>query len=194
MMSGNRAVAPDERGFTLIELLIYSVLSIIVLTVVAGFLINSPKTEQLVRDASAAAGEGQAVARSISTGIQQAAKVDLATPTADTYVVRAMVIDDPFSVPTGAYCQAWYFGDGVVRTTRSDSTIPVPTTTADVSGWSVIASGVEPVDAIPVFSLAGRTLEFSFNITTDGDPVLIGTTATSRQPEAVPTDVGTLCF
>lgn len=194
MMNDNRAAAPNDGGFTLIELLIYSVLSIIVLTIVAGFLINSLKTEQLVRDASAAAGDGQTAARSISTGVQQAAKVDLATPSADTYVVRAMVIDDPFAVPTGAYCQAWYFGDGMVRTTRSDSAIPVPTTTADVSGWAVLASGVEPVDVNPVFSLAGRTLEFSFNIVTDGDPVLIGTTATSRQPKAVPTDVETLCF
>ncbi|WP_167138259.1 hypothetical protein [Diaminobutyricimonas sp. TR449] len=177
------------------ELVIYAMLAVVVLTIVGGLLINSLRAQALVNNSAQSSNTGQLVAQSATRGVRDAAKLELSTPLPDVQVLRALVIDDALASPVVAHCRAWYFGDGAVRTTRSSVAIPLPTTAADVSNWMLLADGVEKVNADPVVGLVGRSVKLKLQLAQGTESeVLIETTAVSRQPIAVPTEVETLCF
>ena len=185
----------SERGITLIELIVYIALSTVILAIVGGLLINSLTAENLVRDSGQANTDGQLVAQSVSKSTRLARDLDVQTPTPDTMVLRALIVDDALSTPIAAHCEAWYFGDNQIRTTRSGSAIAVPTDPADVAGWTLLASGVRPVGANPIFDVTGLSVSLKIQLDSgDSRPVLIETTAVSRQPATPPTEVESLCF
>lgn len=183
---------PDEAGFTLIELLIYSVLSVVVLLVVGGFLINSLGAERTVRDATQASTDGQLVARSLGHGVRSASAITLSEPSTGSQLLMVRTATSG-SIPTWA-CQAWYYGAGEVRTKSSDVAI-LPPTPSEAREWTLLADGVEPVPSVPVFALGSRSVDLNLQADTgEGSPVLIRTTASSRQP-VPPTGEGTSpCF
>lgn len=185
----------DERGITLIELIIYAMLSILVLSVVGGMLINSFSAERVVRDSSDASNSGQLASQSITKGARMARALHVVTPSADSALLRVLIVDDALASPVVAHCEAWYFGDGELRTTRSSAAIAVPTTAADVADWTLLASRVEQVGTTPIFNVSGLSATLTMQLNTgEGSPVLIETTAVSRQPATPPTEVASLCF
>ena len=185
----------SERGFTMIELLIYSMLATVVLVIVGGMLINALNAQNTVRDATDASNTGQLVSQSVTHGVRHARALDLDAPTAGSEVLRALVVDDAVTTPVVAHCEAWYFGGGEIRTTRSDTQIPLPLNPADVSDWTLLADGALPVGTAPVFAISGLTADLRVQLDSGkGLPVLIETTAASRQPNVLPSGVESLCF
>ena len=184
----------SERGFTLIELMVAGALSILVLMIVGGMIISSLTTERTVQQSNAASSVGQLAASSITHGTRAASLLSLTAPAADTQLLKALIVDDVLSTPAAAHCEAWYVGGGEVRTTRSATAIPTPST-ADLASWTLLADGVTASGADPVFAVTGLELELLMQVTTqDGVTVLIDTPAVSRQSGLPPTEVATLCF
>ena len=178
-----------ERGFTLIELLIASMLSVMVLIFVGSFLINSLTTERTVRDATTASNAGQLVAQSVTKGVRNARAISpIASAGTDMISVRAVSSGSTATL----YCQAWFYSNGEVRTTTSSSAIAVPNPD-EFSTWTLLGEGISPDLTFPVFAVTDRSVDLRFEISTgEGQPVLISTTAVSRQPEP-PTEEGPSC-
>ena len=185
----------SERGFTLIELLVSSMLSIIVLGVAGGILINALSTERTVQSSNQASNVAQLVAQSVTSGVRHASALRLSSPTSSSQVLRALIVDDALAEPAVAHCQAWYYGAGEVRTITSPTAIPVPANTAAASGWTLLADGAEQVGVVPVFAVSGTLVDVTVQFTTSmGLTVLIDTTAVGRQSALPPTEVANLCF
>ncbi|MCU1418120.1 MAG: prepilin-type N-terminal cleavage/methylation protein [Schumannella sp.] len=185
----------SDRGFTLIELLVASALSIIVLSIVGGMIISSITTEHTVQESTESSTLAQITSSSITHGVRHASKLSLSAPSGNTQLLRALIVDDALASPVVAHCESWYYAGGTLRTKSSSTAIAVPTGSADVVNWTLLAEGVAPVGTIPVFTLTGSTVDLSMQVTGDrGLTVLIDTTAVSRQPSLAPTEVANLCF
>ena len=186
----------SERGITLVELLMYSLLLAIVLALIGGLLINGLVTERTVRNSAEATSSGQLAARSVSHGVRASTTLQLSAPSGEPQVLMALIVDDAISSPVVSHCAAWYYGGGELRTTRSDTMIPMPASPTDVDSWTLLASGVEPAGTTPVFTLdaANRDVELTLRLSHgDGLNTLIETTALSRQP-ATPPAGSVTCF
>ena len=182
----------SERGFTLIELMVAGMLSVVVLILVGGMLINSMKAERVVRDATSASNAGQLVATSITRGVRNSSALNLSAPVPGAQLLLARVSGT--SADASAFvCQAWYFAGDEIRMTVSPTAI-VPPTPAQLATWTLVADGVVQVSGSPVFTLNGKQLDLKLNASAgDGAPVLISTSAVSRQPTSAPADAP-VCF
>lgn len=186
-------VIRSDAGITLAELLIYSFLAIIVLTLVGQFLINSLRVDAQVRDGAAAASNAQVAAASIGQGIRNASAVNLAEPEPGLLVLRTRSIGG--GEDSTWYCQAWAIEDGNLRWTISPEAIPI--SAEAIANWTLIADRVQPATGKPFFVVdpADRAVEFAFTIANgDGAPILIDTTAVSRQPIPATGRVSLPCF
>lgn len=186
----------SEKGFSLIELNVAMMLAVLVLMLMGGMMISSLSAERTVKDATTSSNLGQLAATSVSHGVRHAQALSYSTPTADIEVLMALVVDDAVAAPVVAHCEAWYSGEGEIRWKRSSTAIAVPATAADASGWLLLAEGVELVGG-PVFTVdtAARTADLAMQLSGEKNvPILIKTTAVSRQPADIPTEVATLCF
>ena len=170
----------SERGFTLVELLIYSMLSVIVLGIVGGLLINSLTAERIVRSAAEASTAGQLVAQSIGHGVRNASAITLSAPTPDTQLLMVRTVGPG---PTAEWlCQAWYIGANEVRTKTSSAVIPPPSA-SDAADWTMLGDGMQPASSAPFLTLTDRRVDLKFEVNTgDALPVLISTSTVSRQP------------
>jgi len=185
--------ARSDAGITLAELLIYSFLAIIVLTLVGQFLINSLRVDAQVRDGAAAASNAQVAAASIGQGIRNASAVDLIEPEPGLLVLRTRSIGG--GEESAWFCQAWAIQDGNLRWTISPDAIPV--SAEAIASWTLIVDSVQPATAKPFFVVnpADRAVDFAFTIANgDGAPILIDTTAVSRQPIPATGRVSLPCF
>lgn len=176
----------ESEGFTLVELLVYIALAVIVLVIVGGFFINSITVEQSVRRANEGASSGQLASEAISQGVRGASDLSLTVPDAGTQLLSARSVG---SGTTAQWrCQAWYFGAGEIRTKSSSGLIPAPTPT-EALGWTLLAAGVSADGTHPVFAREGPRVDTSFSVSTGaGFPVLIETTAVSRQRPGTETE------
>ena len=182
----------SERGLGLVELIIYSMLSILVLAIVGGMLINSLTAEGTVRDSTQASNAGQLVSRSVTQGIRNASSIQLIVPAVGTQLLKARTVGsgtDPVW-----RCQAWYFGNGEVRVKTSDATIPTPAS-ADVANWTLLADGVQKVPGKLVFALSGQRVDLEVEVSGNGgNAVRISTSALSRQPVPVAVESAPTCL
>lgn len=188
-----------EAGFTLIELLIYMVLMVMVLLIVGSLLINSLTTERRVHEGTQASNAGQLVARSVAQGVRNASALKVTTPSfgGELLTVRTASLTDPQIWS----CQAWYFGAGEVRTTKSTALIPA--TAASVANWTLLGTGMQSVSGGAVFTPAPAVNPRSVTLALDvkpanGQRVRISSSSTSLQPLPVPVPVtglvGLPCF
>lgn len=183
----------DERGYTLIELLVSSMLLILVIGSVGGVLVSAMSAEDTVRDTTAAARSGQLAAASMTKGVRQARHVAVSTPFASATLVRTMIVDDATPGSATAHCEAWVFAGGEIRTKRSATAILSPTSFAAVSGWTLLATGVEAVASRPMVSASGGAVDVVFQVSqSDGPDALIETRAESRQADPVTGNLGPL--
>jgi type II secretory pathway pseudopilin PulG len=174
----------SERGFTMIELIIASMLSVLVLVVVGGMLINSLSSQRVVLDATQASNTVQFAAKSVTRSVRNASDLRLTAPVAGEQLLEVRTAGT--SADAGVFrCQAWYYSAGELRMTSSNSAIAAPTP-AQLATWTLIGSGIQQVAGAPVFALTGRQVDIKIDASAgDGAPVLVSTTAVSRQP--VPT-------
>lgn len=169
-----------DRGFTLIELLVYMMLATVVLLIVGGILINSLKAEQLVRSSVEGAGTGQLISQSVTKGVRNASAIRLQAPDANSQLLTVRTTDGA----TGWVCRAWYYGAGEVRMTTSATAIGTPTA-LEALGWTRLGKNISRVSGAPIFALTGadRQVELTLEAETrNGLPILISTSALSRQP------------
>ncbi|WP_411720739.1 PilW family protein [Mycetocola sp.] len=169
-----------ERGFTLIELLVYMMLATVVLLIVGGILINSLKAEQTVRNSVEGADTGQLISQSVTKAVRNASAIRLTAPATDSQLLTARTTD----ATTGSVCRAWYYGAGEVRMTTSATAIPTPTAT-EARTWTLLGENIRQVAGAPVFALTGADRQVDLTLeaaTGNGRPILIKTSAFSRQP------------
>jgi Tfp pilus assembly protein PilW len=179
-----------DEGFTLVELLIYSVLLVIVVSIVGGLVISSVRTSNDVRSSTSAAGQGQLIATSVNTEIRQASWVKVVQLSAGQFVVARTTTGD---ASLSWQCTAWYFdatGDGTIYTISSTTNISQPATTPTT--WTLLAEGVTAtgnhafaispaVTPLPASS-TGKGLTIDVDMTVgDRSPIPIQSTTLSRQ-------------
>jgi Tfp pilus assembly protein FimT len=170
----------SERGFTLIELLVYMMLATVVLLIVGGILINSLKAEQTVRSSVEGADTGQLISQSVTKAVRNASAIRLTAPAASSQLLTVRTTDGA----SGWVCRAWYYGAGEVRMRTSATAIPAPTAT-EALDWTRLGEDIRRVAGAPVFALTGADRQVDLTLeaqTGNGRPVLIDTSALSRQP------------
>ncbi|SFN93042.1 PilW family protein [Mycetocola miduiensis] len=169
-----------ERGFTLIELLVYMMLATVVLLIVGGILINSLKAEQTVRKSVEGADTGQLISQSVTKAVRNASAIRLTAPAADSQLLTVRTTD----AASEWVCRAWYYGSGEVRMTTSATAIATPTE-SEARSWTLLGDDVREVAGVPVFTLTGADRQVDLTLEAEtgaGRPVLISTSAFSRQP------------
>ena len=191
----------SDAGFTLVELLIYISLMVVVLLIVGGMLINSLKAEKAVRNSTQATNAGQLVSQSVGQGVRNALAIKVTTPSAGTSLLTVLTASTS-TPPTLPFCQAWYFGAGQVRTTKSTTLIP----TSSVANWTLLGTDFLAVSEAPLFipvpvfaplpTTNTRSVTLNLDVSTStGKPVRISTTSTSRQPlPSTGVEDGAPCF
>jgi Tfp pilus assembly protein PilV len=186
------ARASADHGSTLIELLIYMVLSVVVLLIVGGLLINSLSAERTVRDATQASTAGQLISKSLGQGVRNASAI---WHTAPNVQPELLVVRTAGTGATASWnCQAWSFANGEVRT--KTSTTLISTSPASVATWTLLGAGISPVSGVSIFPKTGRQVDLALDVKSgQGKAVRISTTLTSRQPVPVTgVEVSAPCF
>lgn len=187
------AVTPREEGFTLVELLITSTLSIIVVMIAGGLLINGLRTQEMTQTVTDASNTAQQVVRSVQAGVKNASALTvISDAVTGTQLLLARTIGlDPDS--TAASCQAWYYSPangGVVYTHRTTpaSLISLPAGGAQ-GNWTVLGTGITPSDPVTgkVFNApSGGRVELKFDVKAGFHPyVLINTMTYTTQSSTV---------
>ena len=176
---------PAQAGFTLVELIIYISLSVLILSLVGGFLLNAVRAERHVTTAAQAANNAHLIAESIKRDVRKATEVRV-NDDHNLLIVRTAGMDETFALS----CRSWYF-DSATHAIYSvnEGAAAEPRTTEP---WIVQGEGISPIDGVPVFSsfgVSGAPVQLSF-IVNGATPVVVSTSVT---PRAIPDNEGT-CF
>ncbi|WP_104171744.1 prepilin-type N-terminal cleavage/methylation domain-containing protein [Cryobacterium sp. M23] len=179
-----RGSSSSTRGFTLIELLVSAALGVLVMVLVGGMLVSTLNAQSSVRAAAQSSNTGQLVAKALTRDVRGARDLTTAIPFAGTCLLRLTVVDNALTAPVSVHFVAWYFGNGEIRTRRSNIAIADPVSPAAVTtAWTLLATGVQRSGSTPVFTASGSQVGLTFTVAgSTGAPVLIQTTDTSRQP------------
>jgi len=176
----------SERGISMIELIIASMLSVLVLMMVGGMLINSLTSQRRVLDDTQASNTAQLAAMAVTRSVRNASDLRLTEPVAGDQLLEVRTAS--VNADAGVFlCQAWYYSAGQLRMSSSNSPITTPTP-VQLATWTLVARGIQQVAGAPVFTLTGRQVDIKIETSVgSGAPILVSTTALSRQP--VPTTV-----
>jgi hypothetical protein len=181
----------DERGLTLADLLVYSALLTILLPLAGVLLHGAVSSQRDVQSVTQAGDVVQTAVRSVEIGIRSAAAVyPVTAPAAGTELIVARRPVGPAGSVTTWVCQGWYYADGVLYTRRVDAagaTAPA-ITTANLSQWSVLASGIAPrVAGSRVFTTtasgATTTVGVDLAVAAGGKQVAVMSTAVTTRPQ-----------
>lgn len=187
-----------DDGITLVELLIYILLATIVGTIVASILINSLRVQVQIQDAAASAQGTFLVAEAVGTAARDSTAMAASTFPDGTILIRMRSLDPGVEStttfgPDNFLCYAFAFRDGDFRFTTSETAIAVPDA-ATVDGWTLIAEGVQTIDATtPAIGVLddGRALRLAVVTEIgDGGPQQVTTTIRSLQPDVPENDDG----
>lgn len=193
--NGRTNQSSAERGFTLLELLISSTLSIIVLMIAGGLLINGLRTQEMTQTVTDASNTAQQVVRSIQAGIKNASAItvisDAVTGT-QFLIARTIGLDPNTTAPS---CQAWYYtptGGGTIYTRKTTPASIISLPAGGPAGiWTVLGTGIAPADPATgkVFNApSGGRVELKFNVKAGAHPyVLIQTMTYTSQSSTVST-------
>ena len=174
-----RRVRDDSSGFTLIELVVASSLTVIVAVVIGSILISTLGSEKTIRTTTQATSAGQLVAQSIDKGVRNATWIDL-TAASGEYFLTVRTASQTAVVTYR--CQAWYITPaGVAYMTSSPTKITKPSD-GNVTGWTLLTTGIHQSGTASVLSRAGREVTITFEVDAgEAQDVLITTSALSRQ-------------
>lgn len=124
------ADSSDDAGITLIEILVYSVISAVVVGLIASLFATSLDSQADTRNRDTATGRAHVVSESIQSSIRNATGFTITGP-----VLRARVATGASSFE----CRAWALtASGEIVYRASSATIA----TGSYAGWTRLASGV----------------------------------------------------
>jgi len=183
----NFPVKDKEKGLTLLELLIASGISVLVISIASGLLINGVRTQ-----------ESAQIVRSIQSGVRNASAITVtsnAVAGTQLLLARSVGLDPTTTAPS---CQAWYYtpaSGGAVYTTKTFPAALISLPTGGPQGkWTQLGTGVTPADPLTgkVFNApSGSRVELRFDVAAGKHPyVRINTTTYTPQV----TSVSTPCF
>jgi len=184
-----------DAGFTFAELLIASMLTVGVLILSGWMLLASLYGGRDVTTSGTVSSQAQLVANSIRTGIASAADVSLVAFASTGQLLKAATVEfDASGEPQLPWtCQYWAItADGRAYTKHSATATPVPGVQAATafSGWTLLASSLEPVASEPILSYSGTSVGIKARSDAEGGaPAFVDSTATVR---TLPSDPGSL--
>lgn len=177
-----------ENGYTLVELLVYSLLLVVVLTIVGAMLINLITVERDVRATTTATTAAQQAADTIASGVRNS-RAFLVQDTGllgsgdEVLIATTAGTGDPVSW----HCRAWYFSEseGSIRYMRMvapDTPVPLPEDQDDLTeNWTLLAADVRTIDTGVVFGNVGRQVTTQFEtFANDNTATIIRSSALSR--------------
>lgn len=186
----------DDSGFSLIELLVAMTLFAVVLTIVGNVIVSALTADRTVRELTGSTTNGQLVANVIEQTVRNSTAIRVTT---DVDGISAFATVRT-TAGGAARCHAFFFdaGEAAIYERSSTTAITAPVAGAVGSEWSVVSTGIVPIDdgsgsPLPVFTLEGtRGLAISFTVDgTSGPTSLFVTTATGR---ALDSNVSPQCF
>jgi prepilin-type N-terminal cleavage/methylation domain-containing protein len=191
--SGKNPKHDQDAGFTLIEMMLATGVSLIVLAIAGGILINAMRAQDNASKVTSAGNTAQQIVRSVQAGVRNASAITVSSdPVAGTQLLLARNIgSDPAS--TAASCQAWYYSPVNGGAVYTKKTSPASLITVPVSGpdgiWTLLGSGITPADPVTgkVFNApSGGRVELKFDVAAGSHPyVLINTTTYTSQTASV---------
>ena len=153
----------DQQGFSLVELIVYTLISSMLLTVVASVFISLYSVQEDVLQSGKSAGELQLVAASINYGVRNSTAVSLSETAAGQLLLAETLTGADEAV---TLCQAWWFdGESMSMFSSSGPTRESLPTTASTNGWILLSDGIDALEEAPLFAQIGNTVEFSMKST-----------------------------
>ena len=174
-----RRLRDESSGFTLIELLVASSLTVIIAIVIGSMLMSTLGSEKTIRSTTQATSAGQLVAQSIDKGVRNATWIDLTAASGEYF----LTVRTASSTATVTYsCQAWYFTPGGSAYVKSSPTKITKPTGGNVTGWTLLTTGIQQAGTASVLARTGREVTITFEVDAgEAQDVLIRTSALSRQ-------------
>ncbi|WP_104177451.1 hypothetical protein [Cryobacterium sp. Y50] len=188
-MSTPLRVGPSraETGFTLVELIIYVSLSVLVVSLVSGFLLNAVRAQRDVVSSTEGANTAQLIAESIKRDVRNATEVRV-NDVHNLLIVRTTGMGDTLD----SSCRAWYFTGGTADAIYTIDTGDTPismTAPTDLEVWSIQGQGIIQIkpagsaDKIDVFAYSDPSVELSFAVGGEA-PIAVQTAVTQRAPSS----------
>jgi len=175
-----------DSGITLVELLVYAVLLTLLISIVAGLLISTTKTESTVRGMTGSTSGAQAAADSIESAIRNSTGYQLTAVDANTQLLIARVPVGSSTTTTPTFtCKAWYYSTttSTIRTFTSSSAISTPSTSTAAT-WANLADGVTPVSGSTIFGGDTSQLTIVYKVKAgNAYPVSVNTSAVRRSED-----------
>lgn len=154
-----------EAGVTLIELMAVCLLLATVLGVVGGIFFSTITAQQKVDKLTTSANAAQLVASTIDDRIRNASEFRVTVPSTGNQLLVARTAGVGATIDWK--CYGWYYqaSDQTLRmTTTTPGTKITAPNAAQLSGWTLVASGVTPSSGSSVFTAQGSTLSVAFNV------------------------------
>ena len=176
-----------ETGFTLVELVIYISLSVLVVSLVGGFLLNAVRAQRDVVSSSEGANTAQLIAESIKRDVRNATEVRV-NDDHNLLIVKTTGMGNTFD----SSCRAWYFKGGTADAIYTIDTGETPismTAPTVLEFWSIQGQGIVQInptgsaDKIDVFAYPDPSVELSFAVGGEA-PVVVQTAITPRAPSS----------
>lgn len=185
-----------DEGFTLVELLITSFLAFGVIAVSAWMLVTALNGGRDVSASGNSTSEAQRLVRSISDVVPSSADVALGPFAVSGQLLKATYVEfDASGQPDLPWaCVYWAVtsdGRAYTKRTPTAATIPTDQYEASFAGWSLIASGLEPISpSRPILSQTGASVGISARADAEGGaPAVVDASVAVR---ALPADPGGL--
>ncbi|WP_206750643.1 type II secretion system protein J [Cryobacterium sp. TMT2-10] len=187
-----RKLVVGESGLTLVELLVAMVLSVVILSIAGGLLLNAVRAQNAVQSATAATNLGQLIARSVEAGVRNASAVTVINdPLTGTQLLIARTAGRG---STNSWsCQAWFYtpaNGGAVYTSRTTPPAAIMAPSGiPIAPWTLIGDRLSSVDAATstnVFSAPSGRVDLKF-VVTNGKraPILVQSTVYLRKAPTV---------
>jgi Tfp pilus assembly protein PilE len=162
------ALINDQTGLSLVEVIMYSTLTAVVLSILAGLLYAGFQTQAVTGDRNNATGAALVVSNSVQTNVRNASAVAVTSRT-----LTARVADGA----SGWQCVAWALTDDnrVVYKVASSAI-----NTTDYAGWTVLATGASGgLAGGAAFSGSDTEVSYSFRFASGTTTVPVAGTATA---------------
>jgi len=153
----------DDSGFTLVELLVYSLLSVVVLGIVASLVIAGIRGQTAVGIFTSGTNNVQSVSNVIGTDVRRASYIRVATIGDDNMVTLRV---KPSAESTTYSCVSYYWSKSrkEVRSKTSSAAIAAPTAST-ITSWNLVASKISQTGTSAVISGDGTTNSAYVNLT-----------------------------
>ncbi len=151
---------------------------------IGNVLITTLGSEKTVRTTTQATSSGQLVAQSIDKGVRNANWISSPPYLAGGEYFLAVRTASGTAVVSYS-CTAWFISSTGSAYVRTSPTAIAKPTGGNVTGWTLLAYGIERAGTADILSVSGKQVTITFEVDAGDAPnVLISTSALSRQTGA----------